>query len=348
MNFLIFDEALFDSLELYNNQTTFRSEVIIMKTIQSIAVLVLSTCMTLTIIAQDENPIKIETNLVNLNVAISDEKGEFVEGLTQGNFEIFDNNEKQEIEYFSAEDAPISFGIVYDMHPTTEERTKAVLESLREFTKGLREKDDFFTLVFNKRGSLTVDFVPTAQQLRTNLSGKYREPNALYDAIFLATEKIIERRNFKKVILVITDSADHNSEHRFNDILNQIKTLDTQVYTVLWDEAEEWRYADVTRGGDAQRRLSSDASGLDRAALEELALRTGGMMRSPTVQNASELLRIYNQIAFETRKQYTLGFYPDIVDGKWHDLRVNVSSVENRKKLALTYRRGYQSKPEKP
>ena len=222
-----------------------------------------------------------------------------------------------------------------------------MLESLREFTKGLGERDDLFTLVFNKRGSLTVDFVPTSQQLRTHLSGRHREPRALYDAIFLATEKIKARRNFKKVILVITDSADHQSEHRFNDVVKQLKTLDTQVYTILWDEAEEWRYTDVTRDGDPRRRVSSDATGLDRAALEELALRTGGMMRSPTVQNASELFRIYNQIALETRKQYTLGFYPETVDGKWHDLRISLRSVKDKKKFALTYRMGYQSQERK-
>lgn len=66
-------------------------------------------------------------------------------------------------------------------------------------------------------------------------------------------------------------------------------------------------------------------------------------MRSPTVHNTQELFRIYNQIAFETRKQYTLGFYPETADGKWHDLRINLRSVKDRKKTVLTYRRGYQS-----
>lgn len=310
----------------------------------NIAILMtLSFILSFPVFGQDEKPINVETNLVNINVAITDKNGDFVEGLKKENFEVFDNNIKQDIEYFSAEEAPISFGIVYDMHPTTDERTKAVLESLREFTKGLRKQDDFFTLVFNKRGSLIVDFVPTAEQLRTNLSGKYSEPNALYDAIYLATEKISERRNFKRVLLVITDSADHNSEHKFSDVLKQLKNRDTQIYTVIWDEAEQWEYADVTRDGSVRTKVSSDATKLDRAALEELAIRTGGLVQSPTVQNASELYRIYNQIAFEMRKQYTLGFYPEIIDGKWHDLRVNLRSVKDSKKMAMTYRLGYLS-----
>ena len=320
----------------------YRGEII-MKFIQTTFLIILTAILIFPIHAQDETPIRVETNLVNINVAIKDKKGDFVEGLQKENFEIFDNNIKQEIEYFSAEDAPVSFGIVYDMHPTTEQRTTAVLESLREFAKKLNANDDIFSIVFNKRGSLVTDFIPTVEQLNTNLSGKYREPNALYDAIYLATEKIRESRNLKRVLLVITDSADHQSEHRFGDIVKQMKNLDTQIYAILWDEADDWKYTDITRNGRTRTRVSSDASGLDRAALQELALRTGGTMRSPTVHNARELFRIYNQIAFETRKQYTLGFYPASVDGEWHDLRINLLSVNDRKKMVLTYRQVYQS-----
>ncbi len=293
--------------------------------------------------AQDET-IRIETDLVNVSVTVLDKNGDFIKGLTNENFEIFDNGIKQKIEYFSAEDAGVSYGIVYDMHPTTDERTQAVLESLREFTNGLRDRDDFFTLVFSQTGSLILDFVPTAGQINTHLSGKFRQPNALYDAIYLATDKIRERRNLKKVLLIITDSADHNSEHRFNDILGNLKTLDTQVYAVVWDASEQWNYADITRNGITRKnRVSSDASGLDRAALAELAFRTGGTMQSPTVQNAGELFKIYTQISQEAQKMYSIGFYPERSDGKWHELVVKLRSVKKSRKPVLTYRPGYQS-----
>lgn len=302
----------------------------------------------LQITAQIEKPITVNTDLVNLSVTVSDAKGNFVGNLQKEQFEIFDNGKKQSIEYFSAGDAPVSYGIVYDMHPTTDDRTVAVLESLREFAKSLKSNDDIFALVFNLRGSLMTDFIPNAEQLNKNLAGRYREPNALYDAIFAANEKLKKSRNLKRVLLIITDSADHHSEHRETDIINQLKTLDTQIYAVLWDESEDWRFRDITRNGESRTKVSSDASSFERADLQALALRTGGTMTSPTVQNAAELFRIYNQIALETRRQYTLGFYPEITDGKWHELRINLRSVENRKKMVLTYRFGYQSPQLKP
>lgn len=302
---------------------------------------------TFAVFAQDEDEISIEANLVNLSVGVTDGKGKYVEGLQKDQFEIFDNGVKQDITHFSASDAPVSYGIVYDMHPTTDERTTAVLESLREFYKGLKPKDDLFTITFNRRGSLVLDFVPTSEQVETNLSGKYSEPNALYDAIFLGAEKLSKSRSLKRVLLVITDSADHNSEHRFRDILKKMKTFDAQVYAVLWDETDDWKYRDITRSNNSRLRISSDASELDRAALQELALRTGGTVRSPTAQNAQELFRIYRRIAFETGKQYTLGFYPEKSDGKWHDVKIKLRSVEKGKKMALTYRTGYQSPQKK-
>ncbi len=293
--------------------------------------------------AQDEKPITINTDLINLSVAVMDAKGNYLENLQKEQFEIYDNGKKQTIEYFSAGDAPVSFGIVYDLHPTTDERTTAVLESLREFAKNLKGNDDIFALVFNQRGSLTTDFIPNAEQIKSNLSGGFREPNALYDAIFAATEKLGKSRNLKRVLFVITDSADHNSEHRFSDVINRLKTLDAQIYAVLWDESEDWRFRDVTRNGEQRRRVSSDANGFSRADLQALAMRTGGTLTSPTVQNAAELFRIFNQIALETRRQYTLGFYPEKADGKWHELRINLRSVKDSKKTVLTYRLGYQS-----
>ena len=130
-------------------------------------------CFVLSIVAasgQDTETTVVETNLVSINVAVRDAKGLFVRNLRKEQFEVFDNGAKQEIALFSAEKAPVTYGIVYDMHPTTDERTAAVLESLRAFTKNLSEEDRFFVMAFNHYGSLNLDFVPTVEQIEKNLT----------------------------------------------------------------------------------------------------------------------------------------------------------------------------------
>ena len=75
----------------------------------------------------------------------------------------------------------------------------------------------------------------------------------------------------------------------------------------------------------------------------ELTLKNGGTSQTPTIQNAQELYEIFNQIASEMRKQYTLGFYPETLDNKQHQLKIVLHSNEKKsKKWALSYRLSYQ------
>ena len=315
--------------------------------------ILLSACLIgiigVTVFAQDEKPLRVETNLVSINVAVTDEKGNFVENLTKDQFDIFDNKIKQQIEYFKAKDTPVSFGIVYDLHPTTTERTTAVLESLRQFTKNLHPTDDFFVTVFNERGSLTLDFVPTEEQVRVNLAGKFSEPNSLYDAIYAAGSKIRTSKNLKRTLLIITDSADHHSKRSFSELENEFKSFDVQIYAVIWDETKAFSYSDVNKGRKQRRYSSSDATTFDRVAMLELTLKNGGNSQTPTIQNAQELYEIFNQIASEMRKQYTIGFYPETLDNKQHQLKIVLHSNEKKsKRWALSYRLGYQIQLNKP
>ena len=291
--------------------------------------------------AQDD-PIRSRTDLVTVNVAILNKQGKFVTGLKKEQFEIFDNQEKQQIAYFSGEDAPVSYGIVYDMHPTTDERTAAVLDSLRAFTKELGADDRFFIVAFNERGYLNLDFVPTAEQMTKNL--KPAEPRSLYDALYLAANRLRTSKNLKRVLLVISDSADHRSRHDFADVTKVLKTFDVQVYAVIFDESEMWKYTNVT-SGKPPPRIYGDARPSERAALEELTLKSGGTANFPMSASAQELDKIYRRIDWEMRRFYSLSFYPAEADGKWHDLRIGLRAVNGSKKFALTYRLAYQSAP---
>lgn len=313
---------------------------------QKLLSLLIGTLSVIAISAQDE-PIRVETNLVTVNVAITDKQGKPYKGLKQEQFEIFDDKTKQQISHFSAEASPVTFGIVYDMHPTTAERTTAVLESLSAFTKQLGANDRFFIVAFNERGNLSLDFIPTIEQLDKNLplGAKQLEPNSLYDAIYLAADKLRESKNLKRTLLVISDSADHNSRHSFSDLNKQLKTFDAQIYAVIFDEFETWDYSDITRAEDRRpKRISNEANRLDRVALQELSLKSGGTSHFPANDNRQRLYEIYHQIASEMREFYTLSFYPNKeADGKWHQLRIGLRSVKGSNRSALIYRRGYQS-----
>ena len=301
---------------------------------------------------QDEDrPVNVETELVSINVGVIDGVGKPVEGLSQAQFEIYDNRVKQKIEHFSSASAGVSYGIVYDMHPTTDQRTNAVLNGLREFTKGLQAPDDHFFFVFNQRGCLSLDFVPDPDQLGRHLANPAtREPRSLYDALYLAAEKLRAQKNLKKTLLVITDAADHNSRRSFNELREGLRKFDVQVYAIILDEKLDrfTSYVDITKH-PARSQILSDATPSDRAALSSITLRSGGATFPSSFEDERNIVRISGQIATEMRRQYTLSFYPSqLPDGKWHILQVRLRGVPNSKDFVLTYRQGYQATSNRP
>lgn len=291
---------------------------------------------------QDEGAIKVETNLVSVGVSVYDRRGDYVKGLKKGNFKVFDNGREQEIALFSSEAAPVLYGFVYDLHPTTSERTKTILSSIKEFTKELPEKDDFFTIVFNQRGSLDLGFVPTVEQVNRHLSlGERGEPNSLYDAIALAAEKSVRRPNAKRTLIVITDGKDDDSHHSFRQLSEKLQGINVQIFAIFVGDQSDSTFSDLSLN-EQPRRLDEDRS-LDRAAINELARRSGGDTQEPFTENELDLLSIYNRIGIEMNNQYSLGFYPAKTDGKWHKLSVEVSAPSAEKGFRLAYRKGYQS-----
>lgn len=293
---------------------------------------------------QDDDQIRIETNLVTIGVVAKDKKGNYISGLEKGQFTVYDNKVKQNLSIFSAEDSPISFGIVYDLHPTTTERTRIVLDALKRFTSDLRQKDDFFVIVFNEHGSLDLDFVPPIDQVERHLSsGKAGGPDSLYDAVFLASEKLRKKKNARRSLIIISDGADHYSHHNFSSLSKSLKSVNVQIYTLILTRWKWWDYSDITIGTRI-RRWPWDERELERAALRDVAEKSGGRTETPYAQSTSELYNIFKEAGQDMRKQYILGFYPEMLDGKWHKIEVKTDALsKDGKKLRLSHREGYQS-----
>lgn len=294
--------------------------------------------------AQDEDKIKVETNLVSLGVVAKDKKGNHMSGLSKDQFEVFDNKEKQDIAVFSSEDSPVSFGIVYDLHPTTSDRTKVVLDALKQFTGELRKQDDFFVIVFNEYGSLDLDFVPPIDQVEKHLSsGKAKGADSLYDAVYLAAEKLRRKKNAKRSLIIISDATDHYSHHSFSELSRNLKSFNVQIYALILTKWKWWDYSDITLGTRI-RRWPWDSREFDRTSLKDIAEKSGGKSETPYVQSTQELYEIFRDAAADMRRQYVLGFYPETIDTKWHKIEVKTSARDPKgKKLELIHRKGYQN-----
>ena len=299
-----------------------------------------------------EEPVVVSTNLVTVNVIVTDKKGKYVRGLESQQFSIYDENAKQKIAHFAVGSAPVSIGIVYEVRSTSSGQVSASLSALRQFVATLGEHDTFFFSAYSPEGSVTAEFIPSAKQLTEHLSSvKPGGPSALYDAIYSATGRLRQSRNLKRALLIISDGEDNNSEHSYNQLRDRLREFDVQIYTIRiaglamvpFTPYRRWVFDDVTRQtGPRSFPLYAEAD-KGSAVLGEMARVSGGTTYTPEGTNEPELTGICTQIAQELRAQYTLGFYPnDLTSKKWHRIKVRVNTSESSSKFSLSYRKGYQ------
>ncbi|HET9532036.1 MAG TPA: VWA domain-containing protein [Blastocatellia bacterium] len=273
--------------------------------------------------------LQLSTNLVNVVVSVTDPYGRFVTGLTRDHFDIFDDKVKQQIAHFSDEDAPISMGVVYDVSGSMKERIARSVRALKRFIETSHDDDDFFLIGFNERAKLVQDFTTSGDQITGHLM--FVQPKgstALYDAAYLAVEKVQQGRHTKKALLIISDGQDNNSRYTYKELRNRVKEADVQIYAIgITDPA------------------SDSLAGFGRSVLEEITRMTGGRSFFPNAYNEPELVEICTRIALELRHQYSIGFYPSNVssESKWHKVQVKVNPPKGLGRLSLSYKDGYQS-----
>lgn len=265
--------------------------------------------------------IRLSTDLVSVTVSVTDSAGRMVTGLEKENFKIYDDNLEQEIAFFSNEDSPITLGVIYDISGSMNDLTSRSFQALRRFFETSHEDDEYFIIAFNSKPRLVQDFTISPDDILNRvIFVKAGGNTALYDATYLAVEKVRQGRHKKKALLIISDGVENNSRYSLKEISTQLKESDAQIFTI---------------------GLSREGEGVH--TLKTLASLSGGKAFFPFDDN--EFGDLYVRLALMLRHQYVLGFYPtDSESGsRWHKLRVKMQVPRLLGRLSLYYRKGYQS-----
>jgi len=65
-------------------------------------------------VADDSTAFKVETNVVNVDVAVLDNQGHFIPNIPKGNFRVLEDNVPQQISNFSMGEAPLTVCMVIE------------------------------------------------------------------------------------------------------------------------------------------------------------------------------------------------------------------------------------------
>lgn len=276
--------------------------------------------------------VNIHTDLVTLTLTVTDQFGRYVSGLSRSAFTITDNNEEQELTFFSDADAPVSVGIVFDISGSMSgDKIQRARKALERFINTSHPNDEYFLIAFNTRAQLLMDRTRNGEAILEKLTLVQPKANtALYDAVYLGIERVTRGSHQKKALLIISDGQDNSSRYNYGEVKRLLKESDVTVYSV-----------GVIGRGDAGSSLGM----MGQAFLDELSGVTGGRAFYP--QTTIELDEIFERIALELRHQYSVGYTPKDFkpDGKWRKVKVKVKPPRGLPRLIVRSREGYYATP---
>jgi len=282
--------------------------------------------------AQSQNTgdesIKISTEMVQLDVKVTDQNGRSVSGLTKGDFAVYEDKVSQNIESVSAEEAPVSMGLVIDTSGSMRPKLDTVSEAARGLIRQMRPDDETFLVQFKTETDLIQEFTSNQRKLDDALGDLYAGGGtALLDAIIATADHAREKgQRRRKALIVITDGVEKNSSSKEKEVIEAMKEDEVQVYLVGFVDGE-------ASGGLFGKSPAKKAKDL----LVLLAEDSGGRAFFP--RDVMEMPAIAAQIAKDLRSQYVISYYPNNNrhDGSFRSVRV---AVNNRKLIART-RQGY-------
>src|SRR5262245_59843546 len=262
-----------------------------------------------------QKALKVDVDLVMVNVSVTDSDNRLVNDLTPENFQIFEDKVEQKIRYFSSEAAPLSLGIVFDVSHSMENKLELARAAAVRFLETGTPEDEYFLIEFSNRAEVAEDFTTDISRLRDQLTLKSAAgATALYDAVYLGLSKVKAGTNPKKALLLITDGEDNHSRYSRGNIREFLRESDVQIYVI----------------------------DLGRALIGDLAEMTGGHSYRGSLDDLGE---ICEKIALELKSQYIQGYESSHTtkDDKYRKIRVKSMPPAGLTRINVRAREGYYS-----
>jgi Ca-activated chloride channel family protein len=264
---------------------------------------------------------KSGTKIVPLYVTVTDAQSSLVPNLTREDFEILDNNVKQELVVFENQTQPITAVVMLDTSGSMTNNLKLVKAGAEQFLVRMLPQDKAQIGAFNDKIQFSGVFTSDRDELVAALKDvDFGYPTRLNDAIDQSLNRLIAIDG-RRVIVLLTDGDDTSSKVSQGDVLNRSQQDEVMIYGIGLESV----YFDGMR----QVRTSPDR------VMKKLAEETGGGFY--LLKETSDLNATFTRIAQELHSQYVLGFSPTVLDGKVHKLLVNVKRPGMKARARKSY-----------
>ena len=277
---------------------------------------------------QTDDTLRIDTDLVSVDVNVSDAEGRTVRNLQEKDFKLFADGVEQPLSFFHIENKsgptrPLAIVFALDISGsmTTDEieRLRGALHAFREKLSG--HSAVFAVMAFGMHVKTLQNFTTEPAKLDGTFDRLAREPNGLsthtYDAVDDAIRLLVRRaprtrehRLMKRAVVVVTDGFPVGDTVAPQTVIERANAAEVSVYV-------------VTLPSYSRLMIAADRTPLptplDVSGLVEM---TGG---KSVYANEKDYEPLFRALAEEVTSSYVLSFYPSEEkrhDGKFHAIRV--------------------------
>ena len=289
------------------------------------------------------------TRTVAVYATVTGASGRLVPDLTREDFSVGDNGKRQTLTLFSNDTQPITLIMLLDRSGSMKANFELEELAAEAFVRAMLPADKARIGSFARNIQIDPDdFTSNRDTLIKILRTELQEdgPTPLWNAVDRGIDKLLIEQG-RRVILVFTDGVDMplqftNRNRSLRDVMKRAEEHDVMVYAIGLAGRNgmpdlSGRGSDRGRGGmnpGAFGGLGGRGPGGSTAGqlqmehpdegLPKIAAATGGGYFELTSPRA--LASTFARIANELHQQYALGFTPEKLDGKLHDLTVTLSN----------------------
>jgi Ca-activated chloride channel family protein len=296
----------------------------------------------------EDDVLKIDTDLILVDVTVTDAEGRAVRGLRPEDFKLYEDGEERPVAFLNVErragaERPVAVVFAVDVSGSmTPEEMERLRTAMAAFSEKLSNRPASFALMsFGMNARVVQSFTSDPRKLERALGKLARETNGLsthaYDAVDDAVRllqrsapRTLDRRILKRAVVVVTDGFPVGDTVHPSTVIERANRAEVSVYTVTLPSYT--------------RLLASNAPGraplptpLDVSGLVE---KTGGTNFYATAKDYDPL---FKALAEEVTSTYVLAFYPP--EEKRRDGRLHTIRVEGPRGLSVRQNRTtYQSR----
>jgi len=288
------------------------------------------------------------TRTVAVFATVTNAAGRLVSDLSRDDFSIEDNGKRQTLTVFSNDTQPITIVMLLDRSGSMKPNFDLEEQAAEAFVRAMSPTDKARIGSFSIRIQIdppefTSDRDALIKILRNDLQGE--GPTPLWNAVNTGIDKLLLEPG-RRVVLVFTDGVDmplnfSNGNKSLKDVMKRAEENDIMVYAIglAGENGMPGGGRTVDRngrggfggpgplGGLGGRGGGSNSGRLELEkpdeGLPKIAAATGGGYFELT--SARDLASTFARVADELHRQYALGFTPEKLDGKLHDLTVRMS-----------------------